>query len=403
MVRWRIVVPCALAAGALLAVMVAVVIGTRPYERPVIALEPDGQDASFDGIGQLVADASQRGTMLHVLWTHGMCTHGLNWATDRATRIATALGGSATQTGGTEEPGGLTRIRYRIQTGAGEFDATLILWSQMTQPFKRALDFDSPGSDRAISFPYERATLNGTLKTRLVNDCLSDSVVYSGRNGDPIRAAMKMAVCHELGGIALAGQPCDLTGAAPERPIAVITESLGSKVLFDAARAVYEDPGPEPGARAAMNQRFASVQMIFLMANQIPLLDIASPIPPPPGMESAPQPSSLGEMIDMVHNGRMAMAPDRAAAMAAPTVVAFTDPNDLLSYRLLPPVTDLAHARLINVIGSNAPTWLGFLERPDIAHCGYPLNRTVIGLIAQGHKVGETVPEAPIVKSNQCF
>jgi hypothetical protein len=48
-------------------------------------------------------------------------------------------------------------------------------------------------------------------------------------------------------------------------------------------------------------------------------------------------------------------------------------------------------------------TWLRFLERPDIAHCGYTLNRTVIGLIAQGHRVDEKLPEAPVVASSQCF
>jgi hypothetical protein len=264
----------------------------------------------------------------------------------------------------------------------------------MTQNFKRTLDFDTAGSDRATSFAYQRATLNGALKTDLVNDCLSDAVVYSGQHGDLIRAAMKLTVCHELGGTLVAGQPCDLTSAGPERPIVVVTESLGSKVLFDAARAVYHDADPNPGARAAMDRRFASIQTIYLMANQIPLLDIASPMPPA---------SSLDEMIGMMHAGRMAMAPERVAAMAAPTVVAFTDPNDLLSYRLLPPVVELAHARLINVIVSNAATWLRFLERPDIAHCGYILNRTVIGLIAQGHKAGEPLPEAPVVASNQCF
>jgi hypothetical protein len=236
--------------------------------------------------------------------------------------------------------------------------------------------------------------MNGSLKTELVNDCLSDAVVYSGQHGDVIRAAMKLAVCHELGGAPATGQPCDLTNAGPERPIVVITESLGSKVLFDAAKAVYHDVGPDPAARAAMNHRFASIQTIYLMANQIPLLDIASPMPPA---------SSLDEMVGMMHTGRMAMASERAAAMAAPTVVAFTDPNDLLSYRLLPPVVDLASARLINVIVSNAATWLRSLERPDIAHCGYTLNRTVMGLIAQGHKVGEPLPEAPIIASNQCF
>ena len=80
---------------------------------PSIALEPGGEDASFDGIGQLITDASLHGTVLHLLWVHGMCTHELNWATDRATRIATALDGTATQTGTVEETGGLTRFCTR--------------------------------------------------------------------------------------------------------------------------------------------------------------------------------------------------------------------------------------------------------------------------------------------------
>ena len=83
--------------------------------------------------------------------------------------------------------------------------------------------------------------MNGMLKTKLINDCLSDAVVYGGQHGDPIRAAMKLAVCRELGGTPAAGRPCDFSGAELDRPIAVITESLGSKILFDAARAIYEE------------------------------------------------------------------------------------------------------------------------------------------------------------------
>ena len=91
--------------------------------------------------------------------------------------------------------------------------------------------------------------MNGALKTNLINDCLSDAVVYAGQHGDPIHAAMKLAVCRELGGTPVAGQPCDFTGAELDRPIAVITESLGSKILFDAARATYEEVGQAAGAR----------------------------------------------------------------------------------------------------------------------------------------------------------
>jgi hypothetical protein len=397
-----------LAVGGLIVAMFAIAIGTRPYARPVIAQEPGGQDASFDGISQLIADAHRRGTMLHVLWTHGMCTHELNWAANRARQIAAALDGTAIQTGAIEETAGLTRVLYQINTPGGDFDAAFVVWSPMTRPFKRELDFDAPGTDRATSFPYQRATLNGAIKTKLINDCLSDAVVYGGQHGDPIRAAMKQAVCRELGGIPVDGQPCDFTGAELDRPIAVITESLGSKILFDAARAIYEEARRVAGERAAMAQRFASVQMIYLMANQIPLLDIASPLPPQFEVdaqdEDAPHASSsLGHMIGAMHRAQNAMPPDRLADMITPTVVAFTDPNDLLSYRLIPSVLDVARARLINVIGSNETTWLGLIERPDTAHCGYAWNRTVIGLIAHGHQVGKPLPEAPIVGPRRCM
>ena len=396
----------ALAVGVVLVATLAILVGSRPYETPVIAQEPGGQDASFDGISQLVAAAHQRGTILHVMWTHGMCTHELNWAADRATRLAAALDGTATQTRAIEETAGMTRVLYQINTPGGVFDATFVVWSPMTRLFKRELDFDAPGSDRATSFPYRRATMNGALKTNLINDCLSDAVVYAGQHGDPIRAAMKLAVCRELGGTPIAGQPCDFTSAELDRPIAVITESLGSKILFDAARATYEEVGQAAGARAAMTQRFASVQMIYLMANQIPLLDIASPLPTQLEADAqeggAPHSSSLGHMIGVMHGARTAMPSERLAAMATPTVVAFTDPNDLLSYRLIPSVLDVARARLINVIGSNETTWFGFLERPDTAHCGYTWNRTVIGLIARGHEVGQPLPEVPIVSPHPC-
>ena len=157
-----------------------------------IALEPGGEDASFDGVGQLIADASLHGTALHLVWVHGMCTHELNWPTDRATRIATALDGTATQTGTVEETGGLTRILYQIHTRGGDFYATFVLWSPMTRHFKRTLDFDAPGSDRATSFAYQRASLNGALKTELVNDCLSDARRPHSR-------------CDEAGGMPRAG------------------------------------------------------------------------------------------------------------------------------------------------------------------------------------------------------
>jgi hypothetical protein len=116
--------------------------------------------------------------------------------------------------------------------------------------------------------------------------------------------------------------------------------------------------------------------------------------------EDASNNSCLSQMIEMMHRARTTLPSDHV--VIDPTIVVFTDPNDLLSYRLIPSVLDLSHARLINVIGSNDTTWLGYIEGPDTAHCGYKWNQTVIGLIALGYKVGGPVPRARIAGSNTC-
>ena len=172
---------------------------------------------------------------------------------------ARALDDAATQTGAVEETGGLTAgILNQIHTRGGDFDATFVLWSPMTQPFKSTLGFDNPGNDRATSFPEparnaERGAQDGAGQRLPI-----------GRRGVFRPARRRHSRCDEVGGLPRAWRhissrvsPAILTRAGPERPIVVVTESLGSKVLFDAARAVYHDVGPDPGARTAMNRRFA--------------------------------------------------------------------------------------------------------------------------------------------------
>jgi hypothetical protein len=86
------------------------------------------------------------------------------------------------------------------------------------------------------------------------------------------------------------------------------------------------------------------------------------------------------------------------------TAVAFSDPNDLLSYRIVP--KHLAkydeHFRLINVIVSNDSTYMGFVERPDTAHCGYFWNPHVLDMLARGYRPGQVLPELPDVTVGSC-
>ena len=64
--------------------------------------------------------------------------------------------------------------------------------------------------------------------------------------------------------------------------------------------------------------------------------------------------------------------------------MAFTDPNDVLSYTLPPEHYASESVKVFNILVSNAPTWLGLLERPDRAHLDYLKNPDVGRLVACG-------------------
>jgi hypothetical protein len=67
-------------------------------------------------------------------------------------------------------------------------------------------------------------------------------------------------------------------------------------------------------------------------------------------------------------------------------VVAFTDPNDLLSYRIPPGDTAIlgSDATVTNVITSNGGAILGYVENPYPAHTAYHQNMDVLRLLFGG-------------------
>jgi hypothetical protein len=94
------------------------------------------------------------------------------------------------------------------------------------------------------------------------------------------------------------------------------------------------------------------------------------------------------------------------ASEAGPlTMVAFTDPNDLLSYRIVPAhlFGDAKDFRFVNVIVSNDTTYFGYVERPDIAHCGYAWNPHVLAMIANGYEADKPMHLAPSLSDGTCW
>jgi hypothetical protein len=236
-----------------------------------------------------------------------------------------------------------------------------------------------------------------------MNDCLADAVIYTGSAGEQIRAWMRRSVCEALGGRFAGPASCDVPPGVDTTQTILVAESLGSKVLFDAIRALWL--GTPQALRAGFERELGKVQLVFMAANQIPILDTAEDRQGPVlasraarGLTSSQ--STVGALVDVLSEARRNQARAFRQPSATLQIVAFTDPNDLLSYRLTPAAVDNEDVKIANVIVSNAPTYLGLLERPDSAHCGYAGNPYVIGTIVNGYR--EDLRPASVQASQTC-
>jgi hypothetical protein len=352
---------------------------TKPYDPPIVESGvPNLAVRSFPGVLDLARAGDTR-----VIWVHGMCTHDASWATERHATFAAALGTEPGRTIG--GPG--QRVAFETRVEGNKLNVDYLIWSPLTRPYKERLDYDKPVVQGG-EFPHVRAPLNNTLKVGLVNDCLSDAVIYTGPNGNPVRGWLREALCSSFGGRYSDAVGCDVPDSVPTKRTVLISESLGSKILFDAIRAIWKKPSP------AIARQLSSVQLVFMVSNQVPLLDTADQRPLrrfvasqglAPVLSSG---SSVGAAVDVLSEARLRARTFRKAPDDELQVVAFTDPNDLLSYRLTPASLNRADASIANIIVSNDPTYLATLERPDYAHCGYAWNPYVIGTIVHGYSGG---------------
>lgn len=338
---------------------------STPYRAPVVVRG----SAAFPGIATVVAAGA--GRPVDVLLVHGMCTRDAAWAEDRIDRIAGAVAAHAPDIPAARpDAGGIRVIEQTRQLAGGTVRFHALLWSPLTAPLKRQLDYDRTGTptDCAADATCRpaRALVNGMVKDRLLDDCLSDVIIYEGMAGAAIRARMVEAVMRVLD-----SQP------EADVPLVVVAESLGSKMLFDALNAMLDSPRPalrDAGRRAARR-----LGLLFMAGNQLPLLGLGAQPLDDARAASSPAGDALQRFLDLRRR-----ADERAGAIGRLTVVALSDPNDLLSYQLLPARYAERNVAVADVLVSNAPAWFGLIENPVTAHLGYLEHDGVGTLIACG-------------------
>jgi hypothetical protein len=330
-----------------------------------------------------------------VLYVHGIGTHAPGHGTALRQNLATSLGLDARAPRPKRIV--LTHPDFSGQV-LGEINVTRLTdasrrrdllfyeltWSPITQPDKDLLAFD-----KEQEYVLRRAAVNQAMRS-FVNDIAPDPLVYAGQKREPILVAVGQSICWtvsrswselpELTENTWCGPDLPGIGSRVERDdFVLITHSLGSRATLDAMQRLANLPIRADARLKRIADAFADREVqVFMLSNQLPLLEA--------GREGQQVTGQIG-----AYCGPGATKPGRFFAKTH--LIAFSDPNDLMSYpvpdrfaerfiesRLCPSVTNVT----INVANVSSLLGLGELANPMSAHIGYDADERVGGLIAQG-------------------
>ena len=197
-----------------------------------------------------------------------------------------------------------------------------IFWNSLQ--FPHVGQDDDQGSSKDIA--RLRRKYNRRLKDELINFGISDAVMYLGAAGDDIRMAIKGALCSaslDAAGYDFQRQGQDITfenicnlatnTSTRSNQFAFVTESLGSKIMYDVLRDAMTD-----GKDTAIDDMLRGSET-YMLANQIPLLSLSD-----------------------LDKPRATMPPNFSPAQR-PKIVAMSELNDFLTYELIPFYRQLWH------------------------------------------------------------
>lgn len=365
------------ATGAMLALLLSGCVNV--YHR--VDAGPEGKPMSFRGVSNYVKDEKDD---LHVMQVHGMGDHsaGKDCAPESENlrlqdKIAKRLhyrpdrsyGSRASQDikfDGTVV-GSWSVAKYDdVKGDGGTLYFSCITWGETGGLIKRGMLQLDENFLEDNDNERHRAPINRWAK-RFVNRSFADPVIYQGPMGAFIRRVvwegMHKAYGEHANLLAMranAGQAqlfaLDQLPSSPPR-VAIISDSMGSRIVFDAicstgggacgdeARLKMAPLGEvallQANVRKERDDRMAerlrgSIRSVYMLANQLPLLELAN-------LEVPPNGTSLQDWVSHPRKCYLPPLTPRATARDQPKgqrrdiqIVAFTDVNDALSYHLTP-------------------------------------------------------------------
>jgi hypothetical protein len=256
--------------------------------------------------------------------------------------------------------------------GTFEYEGQKILfqsnqWGYLTSYTKRRLR----ENDHDPKIVKHRSKTTTYIKDYLFNDGFADAVMYTGE----AKQAIKDNVARSI----------ELINSSNDNTITIIiTFSLGSKIVVDTVNDMH--------AKGKLGSLANSVEMIYLMANQIPLINIGD------GRVFYPDKADkiTTKLTEEYERFNLLLTPTKITSLANERIkiVAFTDPNDLLSYTLNSKTMGSLKDSYVNVGISVATNtyYIPFKKEYGVvnyvtAHTGYVHNDKVRDLLMNGNKV----------------
>ena len=292
---------------------------------------------------------------------------------------------------------------------AGPNTALLNLCSQA-----EAVDPSSPGRFKAYTWISQDqakrlesaqprgALFNRWLKTSILDWGFSDAMMAVGSMHDLFREGMRQLFLKSVRFNADGTNTNDweLQLKDPhgiDREFVVVSHSLGSYLVFSTLNLERHDavsPSTRLPSRSGTGSEDAAAQyilertsLVYFFANQVPLLELANMRGFQPGQRAEAgslAPAAISGTLDTLmmrwKSLRETFAKRRSGAQEpnpkAPQVIAWSDPSDLLSWRL-PEMDGLVIANLY--VRNTAWHWI--IANPAAAHGNYAINKEVLRIM----------------------
>jgi hypothetical protein len=330
----------------------------------------------FDGLNTAASRSNSTGGTLRILFVHGMGHHQPGYSQPVMQAVAARLNLSNTGSSRritirkeSHDYGEINIANYSSAEGK-KVRAYELTWSATTDALK-ARQFASDAT-----YASSRVLVNRQLKAQLIDDALADPVLYIGR----YRNHMQFPIMRAIEAI--------LQDYEPQDELAIITQSLGSYMCYDTLLKMSRGErimGEKEYSADVVQDLIGHTNYVYMLANQLPLLELSEVSNPLPLRHASA--TAVKALAEIRRQNKPRARLQQPQAPLALHLVAFSDPNDLLSYPL--DQSSISGSTIVysNVVVSvERSAILGVFAWPMKAHTGHEKSKVVMDLLAFGHK-----------------